>query len=225
MAQTAAVEGDGLMGTLSHIFVIALGAIFVNNFLLARFLGFCPFMGVTKKTENAIGMGVAVTFVMTLASMATYLVYEYVLRPGDSNLLGAIWPSVRQEGLESILRTISYILVIAALVQFVEMVMRKVSPGLYFAMGIYLPLITTNCAVLGVAVLNTTDAPTRLSFLEATAQGFFAGVGFMLAMLLMSGIREALEHADVPEPLKGLPIAFISTSLMALAFLGFAGMV
>lgn len=213
------------MEQLSQLMVIAIGVALVNNFVLARFLGLCPFIGVTRRTSSAFGMGMAVTFVMTMATVATYLIYTYLLKAGDSNLLGIWFETIRQEGLVDVLRTISYILVIATLVQLVEMVMRKTSPALYEALGIYLPLITTNCAVMGVAVLSTTDAAEPLNFLEAATQGFFAGVGFTLAMLLMSGIREQLEHADVPDALKDAPIAFIATGLMALAFLGFSGMV
>jgi electron transport complex protein RnfA len=136
-----------------------------------------------------------------------------------------IFPSIREQGFVEVLKTISYILVIATLVQLVEMMLRKMVPALYESLGIYLPLITTNCGVLGVALLNTTDSPTHLGFLQATVQGFGAGIGFTVAMLLMSGIRERLALVNIPEPLKGLPIAFICTGLLALAFLGFSGMV
>ena len=213
------------MEQFGNLMVIAIGVALVNNFVLARFLGLCPFIGVTKRTSSAFGMGMAVTFVMTLATIVTYLIYTFILKAGEANLLGMMFQTVREDGLEDVLRTISYILVIATLVQLVEMVMRKTSPALYEALGIYLPLITTNCAVMGVAVLSTTDAPEALTFLEATAQGFFGGVGFTIAMLLMSGIREQLDHAAVPKPLRDVPIAFIATGLMALAFLGFSGMV
>ena len=198
------------MGEIRTLLTIAISIALVNNMVLSRFLGLCPFIGVTKKTSSAFGMGIAVTFVMTMASVATWLLYTHVLM---------------RFGFVGVLRTTTYILVIAALVQFVEMVMRKSAPALYRALGIYLPLITTNCAVLGVALLNTTDARTPLTLLQATTQGFFAGVGFMIAMLLMSGIREQLELADVPKPLRGVPIAFICTGLMAIAFMGFSGMV
>jgi len=198
------------MGAVGRLLTIAISIALVNNMVLARFLGLCPFIGVTKKTSSAVGMGLAVTFVMTLASAATWLLYVHVLE---------------RFGLTEVLRTTSYILVIATLVQFVEMVMRKTTPALYRSLGIYLPLITTNCAVLGVALLNTTDARVPLNFIEATTQGFFGGLGFMIAMLLMSGIREQLEMADVPRPLRGAPIAFICTGLMSIAFMAFAGMV
>lgn len=214
-----------MLEEIKVILAIAIGISLVNNMVLAKFLGLCPFIGVTKKTSSAFGMGVAVTFVMTMASVATWLLFTYVLRAGEQNVIGHFSPYVRENGLTEILRTTSYILVIATLVQLVEMAMRKTSPALYKALGIYLPLITTNCAVMGVALLNTTDAKMEMSLLRATTQGFFAGVGFMIAMLLMSGIREQLETADVPKPLQGVPIAFVCTSLMSISFMAFAGMV
>ena len=211
---------------VERLLPIVLGNILVTNFILARFLGLCPFIGVSKKTSSAFGMGMAVTFVMTLASLASYVLYAYVLKanaPLLVALLGAESP-VAKDGLETALRTVSYILVIAALVQLVEMFLRKSVPALYRALGIYLPLITTNCAVMGVALLNTTDAPEPLARGEAVLQGFCAGIGFTVAMLLMSGIRERLERLDVPKPLRGVPVAFVCTGLMALAFQGFTGM-
>jgi Na+-translocating ferredoxin:NAD+ oxidoreductase subunit A len=191
---------------------IAISAIFINNFILTRFLGLCPFIGVSKQTKSALGMGAAVIFVMTLSSFITWIVYKYLLLPF---------------GLEY-LRTIAFILVIAVFVQVVEMAMAKLSPGLYRAMGIYIPLITTNCAVLGVTVLNVNMffAPgitTGFSFTASLVQAFCAGIGFALAMLLMSGIRERLDLTDVPKALTGIPIAFIVASLMSMAFLGFSG--
>lgn len=210
---------------IKTLLTIAISVSLVNNMVLARFLGLCPFIGVTKKTSSAVGMGAAVTFVMTLASVVTWLLFTYFLKPGDQNVIGAFSGYVRENGLVGVLRTTSYILVIATLVQLVEMVIKKGSPGLYRALGIYLPLITTNCAVMGVALLNTTDARVPLTLLQATTQGFFAGVGFTIAMLLMSAIREQLDMADVPEALKGAPIAFVCTGLMAIAFMGFTGMV
>ena len=215
-----------------RIFAIVVGNILVTNFVLARFLGLCPFIGVSKRTSSAFGMGMAVTFVMTLASFISWLLYTYVLTaqaPLIVWLAGATGSealrSLAAEGaLEVALKTASYILVIASLVQLVEMFLRKSVPGLYRALGIYLPLITTNCAVMGVALLNTTDAPEPLSLGHAALQGFCAGIGFTVAMLLMSGIRERLELLDVPKPLRGVPIAFVSTGLMALAFFGFGGM-
>ena len=195
-----------------HYFVIIIGSIFINNFVLTKFLGICPYIGVSKKLDSAIGMGFAVTFVMTVTSAFTWIVYTYLLNP-QTNVLG---------GVDLIyLRTIAFILVIAALVQFVEMVIQKTSPVLYNALGIYLPLITTNCAVLGVAVLNIDD---KFSFIDSLVRGFAAGVGFTLALILMAGLREKLDMADIPKPLRGVPIAFIMASLMSLAFMGFSGL-
>ncbi len=197
---------------LGNYFVIIIGAIFVNNFVLSKFLGICPYIGVSKKLDSAFGMGLAVTFVMGVASAASWVVYTYFLNP-KTNVLG---------GMDlTYIRTIAFILIIAALVQFVEMVIRKSSPVLYNSLGIYLPLITTNCAVLGVAVLNIDQ---NLNFLESTVQGFAAGIGFTLALFLMAGLRERLESAEIPKPLRGIPIAFIMASLMALAFMGFSGL-
>ena len=198
------------MGDVKTLLTIAISIALINNMVLGKFLGLCPFIGVSRKRSSAIGMGIAVIFVMTMTSVVTWLLYTYLLVPN---------------GLVEVLRTTLYILVIAVLVQLVEMIMKKSARALYRALGIYLPLITTNCCVLGVALLNTTDAATPLTLLQATTQGFFGGVGFMIALLLMSGIREQLELADVPQPLRGMPIAFICTGLMAMAFLGFVGMV
>jgi len=195
----------------NHLVVIAVSSIFINNFVLGRFLGICPFIGVSKKLESAVGMGMAVIFVMTLASIATYTVQKFVLDPFGIQYL----------------QTISFILVIASLVQFIEMFMKKNMPSLYSALGIFLPLITTNCAVLGVAILNIDSSwadGTRYNFIESTWNGFTAGIGFTLALVLMAGIRERLELADLPESLRGLPIAFITSALIAMAFLGFSGM-
>jgi electron transport complex protein RnfA len=196
------------------IILIFVGAAFVNNFVLSRFLGLCPYIGVSKKTQSAVGMGLAVIFVMTMASAVTWLVYNFVLIPYHLEYL----------------RTIVFILVIASLVQLVEIVIQKLSPGLYRALGIYLPLITTNCAVLGVSVLNIDmffagGMAVEVSFLKSVVHGLGAGVGFMLAMLLMSGIRERLELADVPESFKGAAVAFVTAGIMSMAFFGFAGMV
>jgi electron transport complex protein RnfA len=187
------------------LIAISIGAIFINNFILKRFLGLCPFLGVSKQLDAALGMGFAVIFVMTMASIVTFGVYNYVLVP---------------YGIE-FLRTIAFILVIAALVQFVEMVIEKTSPSLYQALGIYLPLITTNCAVLGVAVLNIDNS---YGFIETVVHAFSAGIGFTLALILMAGIRERLDLADIPESLKGVPVAFIVAGLMAIAFQGFSGL-
>ncbi len=191
---------------------ILLSTIFINNYVLSRMLGLCPFLGVSKKLDSALGMGLAVIFVMTLTSFITYPVYKYVLVPYRVTFL----------------TTIVFILVIAALVQLVEMVIRKVSPALYDALGIFLPLITTNCAVLGVAVLNLSSGfagpDASLGLLKSVTQGFGGGVGFTLALIIMAGIRERLEIADIPENLKGVPITFITAGLLALAFFGFSGM-
>lgn len=210
---------------LGRLLTIIISAIFVNNYVLARFLGLCPFFGVSKSTEAAIGMGMAVTFVMTLATVATWVIYTYMLMPGPSNIFGSIFPGIAETGMVDVLKTISYILVIATLVQLVEIVMRKSMPALYDSLGIYLPLITTNCAILGVALLGTTNAPVQLSILEVAVQGFAAGIGFTMALLLMSGVRERLMLLDLPKSFQGVPIAFVSASLMALAFMGFSGMV
>jgi len=208
----------------SYILVV-ISMVLVSNFVLARFLGLCPFIGVSKKTSSALGMGVAVIFVMTLASAVTYLIYTYILVGGPGTLLYGL---IGDQSLVPVLKIIAYILVIAALVQLVEIILKKVSMPLYRALGIYLPLITTNCAVLGVALLNTTDASETvksLGFLGAVVQGASAGVGFLLALMLMSAIRERLELADIPKPLRGVPIALICASLMALAFMGFQNLV
>ena len=183
-----------------------LSSILVNNFVLSRFLGICPFLGVSKKVETAIGMGMAVTFVMVLASIFTYLIQKLIL----VNL-----------GIEY-MQTIAFILVIASLVQFVEMVIQKTSPTLYQALGVYLPLITTNCAVLGVAILNI---QSEYNLIETIFNGFAAAVGFTLAIVLFAGIRERLEISDIPEIFQGFPIALISAGLMSIAFLGFSGLV
>ncbi len=176
--------------------------IFVNNFILTQFLGLCPFIGVSKNSESAIGMGMAVTFVMGIASIITYVVYTFVLVP--LNL--------------AYLQTLSFILVIAALVQFVELIIQKNSPALYQALGIYLPLITTNCAVLGIAILNINEGYTLMQSFSA---GIAGGLGFTLALVLMSNIRERMDYHPVPKVFKGVPIAFISGGLMALAFMAF----
>ncbi len=205
---------------LRTLLIISIASIFVNNFVLNRFLGICPYMGVSKELGPALGMGFAVIFVMTLASFVTWLVYVYFLEPASTNVFFHIFNLQSPPDL-SFLRTIAFILVIASLVQFVEMVIQKSAPSLYKALGIYLPLITTNCAILGVTVLNINDS---LNLLESITQGFMSGVGFTLALVLMAGIREKLETARLPESFKGTPIAFITAALMAIAFLGFAGL-
>ncbi|MCB2197984.1 electron transport complex subunit RsxA [bacterium] len=196
---------------LSNLLVIVVGSILINNFVLMRFLGICPYIGVSKKLSSAVGMGMAVIFVMTLASLASYLIYYYLLAP-ETNFWGVDL---------TFLRTIAFILVIASLVQFVEMVIQKLAPALYQALGIFLPLITTNCAVLGVAVLNIDE---QYNLIESLVNAIAAGIGFTLALVLMAGIRERLELADIPKPLQGVPIAFLMAGLMAIAFLGFSGL-
>jgi Na+-translocating ferredoxin:NAD+ oxidoreductase subunit A len=176
--------------------------IFINNFILTKFLGLCPFIGVSKNVESAVGMGFAVTFVMSLASLITWVVHNAILIPLDITFL----------------QTITFILVVASLVQFVEMIIQKISPPLYKALGIYLPLITTNCAVLGIALIavrNEYNAP------ESFVAGFAAGTGFLLAILIMSTLREKMDSEWVPKPFRGVPIAFISGGLMAMAFMAF----
>ena len=184
---------------------MSVAAILVENFVLVKFYGICPFLGVSNKTDTALGMGMAVTFVMSLASALTWLVYHYILVPLNVEYL----------------QTLSFILLIAALVQFVEMFVAKTVPALYNALGIYLPLITTNCAVLGVTLLNIEKG---FNFFEAVWYAFSAAIGFTIAIVLFSGVRERLETADIPENLKGFPIALITASLIAMSFLGFQGL-
>jgi len=193
------------------IIQISIAAVLIQNFVLARFLGLCPFFGVSKKLSSALGMGTAVVFVMIVASMFTWWINESILIGMDVEYL----------------RTIVFILVIASLVQLLEMVLQKFSPTLYESLGIYLPLITTNCAILGVAIINTgvnRFTGSAYTLLEATVNGAASGVGFLLALILMAGLRERLELSDVPKAMEGLPIAFITAGLMALAFLGFSGL-
>ncbi len=195
-----------------EFFRLGFGAIFVYNFVLAQFLGLCPFIGVSKKMSSAVGMGLAVTFVMTMASIVTFLANQVLIAFGMSEFMYIV----------------VFILVIASFVQFVEMVIQKTSPALYQALGIYLPLITTNCAVLGVTQLNVQkfgDWSVAGGFLASTVHGFCGGLGFMLAMILMSAMREEMESLPVPKAMKGVPAAFILTGAMALAFLGFSGMI
>ncbi len=186
--------------------LIFIGTVLVNNFVLVKFLGLCPFMGVSKKSETALGMGLATTFVLTLSSAITWLVNAYLLEP-----LGIDY-----------LRIIAFILVIAVVVQFTETVMHKTSPVLYQVLGIFLPLITTNCAVLGVALLNLQEGHTLI---ESTLYGFGAAVGFSLVLVLFAAMRERIDVVDVPEPFRGASIALITAGLMSLAFMGFAGLV
>jgi len=186
--------------------IIIIAGVFVNNIVLAQFLGICPFLGVSSKVSTSIGMSGAVVFVMTLATIVTYLVYTYVLLPFDIGYL----------------QTISYILVIAALVQMVEIILKKLSPSLYQALGIFLPLITTNCAVLGVAILTIQK---NYNLLEGVVFTIATAVGFGLAIILFAGIREHLDLVEVPKGMKGAPISLIVAGIMALAFMGFAGLV
>ena len=194
------------MEGFTGILLILLSSILVNNFVLSKFLGICPFLGVSKRVETAVGMGMAVTFVMALASVISYLVQYYILVP-----LGIEY-----------MQTIAFILVIAALVQLVEMALQKLVPSLYSALGVYLPLITTNCAVLGVAIINITE---NYTLIQTLTNGIGGAIGFTLAIVLFAGIRERLELADIPEAMKGFPVALISAGLMALAFYGFSGLV
>lgn len=191
--------------TIGSLVGIVISSIFINNIIFAKFLGCCPFMGVSKKIDASLGMGMAVTFVITLASAITWLVYNFLLEP-----LGLAY-----------LQTIAFILIIASLVQFVEMAIQKTSPSLYKALGVFLPLITTNCAVLGVAILNIQNS---YNFIETIVNGFAVAVGFSLALVLLAGIRERLEFADIPVSFKGVPIAFVTAGLLAMAFMGFSGM-
>lgn len=183
---------------------IIITAIFVNNIVFAQFLGICPFIGVSKKIDSAFGMGMAVTFVMCIATVATWLVQNYLLLPLDLGYL----------------QTIAFILVIAILVQMLEIVMKKVSPSLYAALGVFLPLITTNCAVLGVAIIV---AQKEMPLLDSVVYAFATALGFTLALVMMGGIREQLELTDVPAPLRGVPISLIVAGLLAMAFMGFSG--
>lgn len=191
---------------METIITILVSTILVDNYVFAKFLGICPFLGVSSKTETATGMGIAVTFVVVLASAITWVLQHYVLNKFHIDYL----------------QTITFILVIASLVQFVEMAIKKLSPSLYTAMGVFLPLITTNCMVLGVAVLNITE---DYNLFETLINGLGASLGFFLALLLISTLREELELADVPKILEGVPIALIAAGLMAIAFSGFAGLV
>jgi electron transport complex protein RnfA len=190
----------------ASILIIVVSAILVNNFVLSRFLGICPFLGVSKQVETAFGMGMAVTFVMTLAGIITYFVWHVLLVPLHLEFL----------------QTIAFILVIASLVQFVEIVLQKISPTLYSALGVFLPLITTNCAVLGLALLNI---QYNFNLIQTIVHSFSAAVGFSLAIVLFAGIREKTVLSDVPKPFEGFPIALVTASLMAIAFLGFSGLV
>ena len=187
------------------ILIIAINAILIENFVLVKFLGICPCLGVSKKTDTAIGMGCAVIFTMTLSSALTWAVNRFILEQFHLQYM----------------QTVAFILVIAALVQFIEMALQKLMPALYQALGIYLPLITTNCAVLGSALLNIQNG---YNFIESVVFGFSAGVGFLLAIVLFSGVRERIAACDIPKPFQGFPIALISAALLSLAFMGFQGL-
>ena len=189
-----------------NLLTILVSTVFVNNYVFARFLGICPFLGVSQKTETATGMGLAVTFVITMASAITYFVQHSILDP-----LGIGY-----------LQTLTFILIIASLVQFIELFIKKASPALYDAMGVYLPLITTNCVVLAVTIINIQE---KFTFVEAITSGLGASLGFFLALLLLAGVREKLELANVPKALQGVPIALVAAGLMSIAFSGFSGIV
>ena len=191
---------------LKPLLIILLSSVLVDNYVLSKFLGICPFLGVSKKTDQATGMGVAVTAVMLVATLATWPIYTYLLEPNGLTYL----------------ETIVFILVIAALVQFVEIVLKKFIPGLHKAMGVYLPLITTNCAVLGVTLNNITDGYT---FVESLVSALGCGLGFLLAMVLFAGVRSRLEEAEPPEAFKGIPMVLVAASIVSVAFCGFGGVV
>ncbi len=190
---------------MKELIIILISAALVNNVVLSQFLGLCPFLGVSKKVDTAAGMGGAVIFVITLASLLTSIVYKYILMPFKIEYL----------------QTIVFILLIAALVQFVEMFLKKSMPALYSSLGVYLPLITTNCAVLGVALINVQK---EYSILKSVINGFGTALGFTIAIIILAGIRERCEHNDVPESFKGSPIVLLTAGLMAIAFCGFAGL-
>jgi len=191
---------------MKELLIIAIGAAVVNNVVLSQFLGLCPFFGVSKKIETAAGMGGAVIFVITLSSLVTSLIYKFILVPLDMNYM----------------QTIVFILVIAALVQFVEMFLKKAMPPLYASLGVYLPLITTNCAVLGIAITNVQKSYTVL---QGVVNGFATAVGFTIAIVLMAGLREKMEYNDVPKYFQGFPIILLTAGLMAIAFFGFSGII
>ena len=193
------------MSSTTSIFAIILSAVLTNNFIFSQFLGCCPFLGCSSKVDTAIGMGLAVTFVMGLASAICWVVDTYILVPLNLGFL----------------ETLAFILIIAGLVQFVEMFLKKSIPSLYSALGIYLPLITTNCAVLGVVLLNV---QYKFNFIQSTLYGVFGGLGFLLAIVLFASVRERIDFAEYPESFEGFPICLVSAALLALAFMGFSGM-
>ncbi len=190
---------------MKQLLIILLSSVFVNNYVLTKFLGICPFLGVSKKIDQATGMGVAVTAVMLVATAVTYPIYTYLLYPSFTYL-----------------ETVVFILVIAALVQFVEIILKRYIPPLYRSLGVYLPLITTNCAVLGVCLNNITDG---YNFVESMVSSLGVGLGFMLAMVLFAGVREKMEGADIPKPFKGIPITLIAASIVSMSFYGFASVI
>jgi len=191
---------------MTEILLLMVSAIFVNNVIFARYLGICPYLGVSRKVDTAVGMGMAVTFVMTMATAITYVINYAIL-----DKFGVQY-----------LQTVMFILVIASLVQIVELILRKVSPSLYSALGVYLPLITTNCAILGVALLSIQN---KYNFFMAILFAFCSALGFTLAIIIFAGIRERLDNADIPEPFKNVPIALVTAGILALAFMGFSGLV
>ena len=193
------------MDQIFELLAITLGAVLANNFIFSQFLGICPFLGVSKKVDTAIGMGFAVTFVMGLASAVCFLVNNFILVPLDLGYM----------------QTVAFILVIASLVQFIEMFLQKAMPALYTALGVYLPLITTNCAVLGVVLLNVQN---DYNFISSVVYGITGGIGFLVAIVLFASIRERLVFADYPKAFEGFPIALVTAGLMALAFMGFSGL-
>ncbi len=191
---------------MKEMMIILVSVILVDNFVLSKFLGICPFLGVSKKLDSAVGMSFAVIFVMTIATLVTYPIFTYLLVPNDIGYL----------------QTIVFILVIAALVQLVEITLKKYVPVLYKALGVYLPLITTNCAVLGVTLLNIDSGYT---YLQSIVNALGAGIGFMLAMVLFSGVRQTMEHSNIPHAFKGVPSVLIAASIVSVSFMGFAGIV
>ena len=193
------------MDQIFELLAITLGAVLANNFIFSQFLGICPFLGVSKKVDTAVGMGIAVTFVMGLASAVCFLVDKFILVPLDLGYM----------------QTVAFILVIASLVQFIEMFLQKSMPSLYTALGVYLPLITTNCAVLGVVLLNVQN---NYNFISSVVYGITGGLGFLLAIVLFASIRERLVFAEYPKSFEGFPIALVTAGLMALAFMGFSGL-
>lgn len=191
---------------IKSLILLSLGSALINNVVLSQFLGLCPFLGVSKKVKTALGMGGSVIFVITLSSLVTGVIYEQLLKRFDITYL----------------KTIVFILVIAALVQFLEMFLKRYIPSLYKALGVYLPLITTNCAVLGVALTNVTKEYTLL---EGTVNGFSTALGFAISIVILAGLRERMQYNDIPKPFRGMPIVLISAGLMAIAFCGFSGLI